>query len=159
MIERFARHIKVRDALLVEHQFTVDLDGHRIKGRIDRVDRRGNGLVVSDYKTSRNPISWEEARESLQLAIYYLAATSDPQISELGKPISMQLVYPGQLSKGDVTKRCQTPEEAEAALTRLSPLMEGVLAEDFRPHPEADCKWCKFKPLCPLWPEGKELPA
>lgn len=159
MIERFARHIKVRDALLVEHQFTVDLDGHRIKGRIDRVDRRGNGLVVSDYKTSRNPISWEEARESLQLAIYYLAATSDPQISELGKPISMQLVYPGQLSKGDVTKRCQTPGEAEAALTRLRPLMEGVLAEDFRPHPEADCKWCKFKPLCPLWPEGKELPA
>jgi hypothetical protein len=37
--------------------------------------------------------------------------------------------------------------------------MEGVLAEDFRPNPEADCQWCKFKPLCPLWSEGKELPA
>jgi hypothetical protein len=37
--------------------------------------------------------------------------------------------------------------------------MEGVLAEDFRPNPEADCRWCEFKPLCPLWSEGKELPA
>jgi hypothetical protein len=58
-----------------------------------------------------------------------------------------------------VQKRTQKPEEAEKALERLPRLMEGVLAEDFRPNPEADCTWCKFKPLCPLWSEGKELPA
>ena len=72
----------------------------------------------------------------------------------------MQLVYPGApLSRGEVAKRSQTPEEAEEAIKRLPALIEGVLAEDFRPNPEADCTWCKFKPLCPLWAEGKELPA
>jgi hypothetical protein len=70
----------------------------------------------------------------------------------------MQLVYPGVPGRNGVTTRYQQPEEAEEALKRLPELMESALAEDFRPNPEADCQWCKFKPLCPLWSEGKELP-
>lgn len=160
MIERYIKLLKPQESAAAEVSFRVELDGHRITGRIDRVDKIGNNLTITDYKTSRNPIFWDEARRSLQLAIYHLAATSDPQMRELGKPSSMQLIYPGaQLYKGQVAKRCQTPEEAEEAIKRLPDLMEGVLAEDFRPNPEADCMWCKFKPLCPLWSEGKELPA
>ena len=80
-----------------------------------------------------------------------------PDLTALGKPVSMQLVYPFKVVRGDVAKRCQTPEEAERVLERLPGLIEGVLAEDFAPSPEADCRWCKFKPFCPLWAEGKEL--
>ncbi|HEX2050656.1 MAG TPA: ATP-dependent DNA helicase [Actinomycetota bacterium] len=159
MLERYVRHLRPGRAALAEKRFEVDFGGHVLTGRIDRVDRIGKGLVVSDYKTSRYAISWDEARASLQLAIYYLAARSDPEISALGEPISMQLVYPGKVARGDVVKRCQTPEEAEEALARLPDLVEGVLSEDFRPNPEADCTWCRFKPLCPLWSEGKELPS
>jgi superfamily I DNA/RNA helicase len=159
MLERYISYLRPGESLLAEHHFEVLLDGHQITGRIDRVDKRGNGVVVSDYKTSRSPIYWDDARSSLQLAIYYLAAKADPAITVHGEPISMQLVYPSQLTKGDLAKRCQTPEEAERALERLPGLIEGVLREDFRPNPEADCLWCKFKPICPLWPEGKELPA
>lgn len=158
MIDRY-RLLDPGRAVLAETSFKVDLDGNLISGRIDRVDRKGKGLIVSDYKTSRWPVGWDEARRSLQLAIYYLAARSDPRIAELGEPISMQLVYPGQLNQGKVARRCQTPEEAEAALKRLPALIDGVLREDFRPNPEADCTWCRFRPLCPLWAEGKELPA
>ena len=32
-----------------------------------------------------------------------------------------------------------------------------VRAEDFAPNPEADCMFCRFKPICPLWPEGAEV--
>ena len=72
----------------------------------------------------------------------------------------MKLVYPGaELTNGKVAERCQRPDEAEAALGRLPALIEGVLAERFAPNPEADCTWCRFKPLCPLWPEGKEVSA
>ena len=71
----------------------------------------------------------------------------------------MQLVYPKlPPSRGSVVTRTQNPEQAEEALERLPGLIEGVLAEDFRPNPEADCQWCKFKPICPLWSEGKEVP-
>jgi superfamily I DNA/RNA helicase/RecB family exonuclease len=160
MVERYLNLLKPGQAAKAEVGFKVHLEGHRITGRIDRVDVIGKNLVVTDYKTSRHPVGWDEAKRSLQLAIYHLAATSDPELSQLGKPNAMQLVYPGApLSRGDVAKRAQTPEEAEEALKRLPGLIEGVLAEDFRPNPEADCTWCKFKPLCPLWSEGKELPA
>jgi len=160
MIERYGNHLKPWQAAKVEHQFKVDLDGHRITGRIDRIDKIGKNLTISDYKTSSAAIGWDEARESLQLAIYYLAAKNDPEIKKMGEPAAMQLIYPKPpLSRGDVQKRVQKPEEAEAALKRLPALIENVLKEDFRPNPEADCTWCKFKPLCPLWSEGKELPA
>jgi ATP-dependent exoDNAse (exonuclease V) beta subunit len=160
MIERYGRFLKPGQAAKAETSFKVDFHGHRITGRIDRVDQIGPNVVITDYKTSRNPVFWDDAKKSLQLAIYHLAATTDPDLAELGEPASMQLVYPGApLSRGDVAKRSQTPEEAEQALERLPDLIEGVLAEDFRPNPEADCMWCKFKPLCPLWSEGKELPA
>ncbi|HEY7875600.1 MAG TPA: ATP-dependent DNA helicase [Actinomycetota bacterium] len=160
MIERYGRFLKPGQAAKAETSFKVDFDGHRITGRIDRVDQIGPNVVITDYKTSRNPVYWDDAKESLQLAIYHLAAKSDPELATLGEPASMQLVYPGApLSRGEVAKRAQTPEEAEVALQRLPKLIEGVLAEDFRPNPEADCTWCRFKPLCPLWSEGKELPA
>jgi superfamily I DNA/RNA helicase/RecB family exonuclease len=168
MIERYGRFLKPGAAAVAEASFKVDLDGHRITGRIDRVDTIGKNVVISDYKTSKSVASWEEARESLQLAIYYLAATTPGSVvkpdgvdlTSLGEPAAMQLVYPNVPPvNGSVQKRSQKPEEAREALKRLPGLIDGVLAEDFRPNPEADCKWCKFKPLCPLWSEGKELPA
>ncbi|MEA2509236.1 MAG: hypothetical protein QOG21_1318 [Actinomycetota bacterium] len=160
MITRYGLYLHPGTSVKAETSFKVDLDGHRITGRIDRVDKKGKNLIVSDYKTSRHAVSWEEAKESLQLAIYHLAVTSDPEFSSLGEPSSMQLVYPGvPLVRDDVVRRCQTPEEAEKAIERLPDLIAGVLQEDFRPNPEANCQWCRFKPLCPLWSEGKELPA
>ncbi|MEO8323927.1 MAG: PD-(D/E)XK nuclease family protein, partial [Actinomycetota bacterium] len=82
---------------------------------------------------------------------------TDEAISQHGEPMAMQLVYPAHFARGQVSVRGQTPDEAQAAIDRLPGLIEGALAEDFRPNPEANCRWCKFKPLCPLWPEGKEL--
>ena len=160
MIERYGKYLKPGTAEKAEIEFKVELDGHRIKGRIDRVDKRGNKLVISDYKTSRHPVQYDEARESLQLAIYHLAAQENDELKALGEPGLMQLVYPGApMSRGEVATRSQTPEQAEEALKKLPELMQGVLDEDFKPNPEANCMWCKFKPLCPLWSEGKELPA
>jgi superfamily I DNA/RNA helicase len=157
ILTNYAQRLDPGGALLAEHDFRVEMDGHLIRGRIDRVDRKGRNLIVSDYKTSRSEIGWDEARKSLQLAIYYKAALEDPVLSAHGDPCSMQLVYPFKLVKGDVSKRCQTPGEAEVALERLPSLIDGVLDERFEPSPEADCRWCKFKPLCPLWAEGREL--
>ena len=45
-----------------------------VSGRIDRLDRRGDELVVVDYKTGRHILSTDDARGSLALAIYAMAA-------------------------------------------------------------------------------------
>ncbi|MFI6296322.1 RecB family exonuclease [Nonomuraea sp. NPDC050790] len=46
-----------------------------VSGRIDRLDRRGDELVVVDYKTGRRPLTQDDARSSLALAIYAIAAS------------------------------------------------------------------------------------
>ena len=158
MLQRYIDQLEPGQALLAELDFSLDFEGHRIRGRIDRVDKAGRGVLVSDYKTSRHPIRMDEVGDSLQLAIYYLAAKSLPEIAAYGEPVGMQLVYPAKTYYGDVAVRCQTPEQARGALERLPELIGGVLKEDFRPKAEADCMWCKFKPLCPLWAQGEELP-
>ncbi|TDC89722.1 PD-(D/E)XK nuclease family protein [Nonomuraea deserti] len=47
-----------------------------LSGRIDRLDRRGDELVVVDYKTGRRPLTQDDARSSLALAAYAIAAST-----------------------------------------------------------------------------------
>ncbi len=46
-----------------------------LSGRVDRLDRRGDELVVVDYKTGRRPLGTDDARSSLALAVYAIAAS------------------------------------------------------------------------------------
>ncbi|MFC4587464.1 RecB family exonuclease [Sphaerisporangium corydalis] len=46
-----------------------------VSGRLDRLDRRGEELVVVDYKTGRRPLTEDDARSSLALAIYAVASS------------------------------------------------------------------------------------
>lgn len=43
------------------------------EGRVDRIDRRGDELVVVDYKTGRAPAGDTDARDSRALALYAVA--------------------------------------------------------------------------------------
>ncbi|HEY0401573.1 MAG TPA: PD-(D/E)XK nuclease family protein, partial [Blastococcus sp.] len=43
-----------------------------LSGRIDRIDQRGDELVIVDYKTGRVPSTDDEARGSPALAVYVL---------------------------------------------------------------------------------------
>ncbi|HVL80399.1 MAG TPA: ATP-dependent DNA helicase [Actinomycetota bacterium] len=149
----------------IEYSFDdLDMDGHTIRGRIDRVSKDRAGLVLSDYKTSRSALEWDRAKASLQLAIYYMAAKRYPDLAQHGEPAVMQLIYPGiehtDRRDGSVgcMKRYQKPDEAEDALARLRTILDDAAAERFSPAPDADCQWCRMKPLCPRWPEGREVP-
>ena len=153
------------ETVAVEFAFDdLDFGGHTIRGRIDRVAKQRSGLVLSDYKTGRNPVMWHEAMQSLQLAIYYKAAKMYPDLSQYGEPQLMQLIYPGVEAQNrfdgsiECAKRYQKPDEAETALERLGDILDAAASERFAPAPEADCRWCRMKPLCPRWPEGREVP-
>lgn len=148
------------DTVEVEFAFDdLEFQGHRIRGRIDRVARSERGLVLSDYKTSMSMATKQEAEESLQLAIYYLAAKTYDRLRLHGEPVSMQLVYPGlkHWETDGCAKRYQNAEQAEAALDRLRGILERAVAEKFDPSPTADCQWCSMRPLCPRYLEGREL--
>ena len=116
-----------------------------------------------DYKTGRNAKTDDEAAEDLQLASYYLALTRVPELAKLGKPKILQLAYLGAMPKSGGFMRAQVdptkdPEFGEKAQARLEGFVHGIRAERFAPSAGADCKWCRFKTLCPVWPEGDEVP-
>jgi superfamily I DNA/RNA helicase/RecB family exonuclease len=151
-----------RRALRFEVGFEMEVAGHLVRGRIDRVDPGPDGgIVLLDYKTARSPATEEDAERSLQLAIYYLAALRDPELAALGAPVEMQLVYPARARQGRFTRVSQhpRPDHAAAVERRLVGLLEGAAAEAFDPNPHADCRWCAFKPICPMWPQGEDVLA
>ena len=152
---------QARQALRFEVAFEMEVAGHLVRGRIDRVDPAEGGVILLDYKTARNPATEDEARRSLQLAIYYLAALRDPELAALGPPVEMQLVYPAQARMGRFARVSQRPEPDHPELVerRLVPLLEGAAAEAFDPSPHADCRFCAFKVICPMWPQGEDLLA
>jgi len=158
MLEIFWNNERDPRTVKAEHAFSFEYSGAVVRGRIDRVDKIGGTLKLTDYKTAKWAPSKVQAEKSLQLALYYLAALKDPELAALGTPGQARLVYPGSLwPDGRHKVMSQNAEQAEAVVGKLPGLINGVVAEDFRPRVEADCFFCKMKPLCPLWPQGQEV--
>ena len=152
-----------------EVAFDFPLDGAIIRGRIDAVFPVGEGGVrVLDYKTSKSSPTQDQVRRSLQLAAYYLAMRRVPELAELGEPRVLELAFlflEGQ--DGGYRHMSTTPDRAPAgselreyeewAETTILELLALVRSESFAPNPEADCMWCDFKTICPVWPQGAEV--
>lgn len=61
--------------LATEQLFYIDIDGVKLRGYIDRVDKLpGGGLSIVDYKTNRDLFTTEHLANDLQLTLYQLAA-------------------------------------------------------------------------------------
>jgi len=150
-----------------------------VSGRIDRLDDRraqnpgrGDGadvaetgqwrreLVVVDYKTGRHQLSVDDARSSLALALYALAAGR-----VLRRPCSRVELH--HLPTGRVLGWDHTPESLVRQLGRAEaiaaecadaderyqahqPADAGPAAhETFPPRPGPGCGWCDYRSLCP----------
>jgi RecB family exonuclease len=121
--------------------------------RVDRLDDRDGQLVVVDYKTGRRPLSIDDARGSLALALYALAAAAT-----LRRPcVRVELHH---LPTGDVHAFEHTDESlrrqlgraeqiADEALAAVAATSESSGADAFPPRPGAQCGWCDFRAHCP----------
>lgn len=161
MLEVFFNHEAVSGPhVLPEQEFSFPYAGAVLRGRIDRLDRKNKGrtVVLTDYKTAKWAPSYTEAQSSLQLAIYHLAAREDPGLAGLGEPALARLVYPGSFRRdGSYQVLTQNAEEAEKVIARIPQIVASVKQEDFRPNPHANCHFCRMRPLCPLFPDGREV--
>jgi ATP-dependent exoDNAse (exonuclease V) beta subunit len=157
------------ESIASEIGFQFPLDGAVIRGRIDAVFPVGeNGVRVLDYKTSKSHPTQDQVRRSLQLAAYYLAMRRVPELAELGEPRVLELAFlflEGQ--DGGYKHMSTTPDRApdgsdireyeEWAESTILELLALIRAEKFAPNPLADCMWCSFKTICPVWPQGAEV--
>lgn len=164
MLERWIDHEQANPERS-EVAFSIPIGGAVLRGRIDAIFRREDGgLRILDYKTGRSPRSKKDAHEDLQLGAYFLAVKQDPELSQLGEPKHLQLAYLGAerqrtgFARVDVWPSKHEGYEEHVVAT-LGDLIGRVREEDFAPSPEAECRFCRFKTICPLWPEGGEPPT
>jgi RecB family exonuclease len=138
----------------VERTVATHTERLAVSGRVDRVDERGDELVVVDYKTGRRELGTDDARGSQALALYVLGVRRT-----LRRPCSRVELH--HLPTGSVAAFEHTDEslrrhlgraEQTAAdiVTATDTLAAGAEPDDvFPPVPSAACAWCDFRKVCP----------
>ncbi len=147
------------DVLAVERTFDIAVAGHRLRGSIDRIDRveradGSPGLRIVDYKTGKKEPRPDDVADNIQLAVYHLAATRDPDLAAYGPVVELRLIFLRTMHAFDQEV---TPGHADATEKRVLDVAERIRLEEFEPSVDATCRWCSFQRLCPIQPEGREV--
>jgi hypothetical protein len=164
IVERYvARLNPAQEPVGVERTVATRTERIAVSGRIDRLDDRrdasGQGeLVVVDYKTGRRGLTTDDARSSLPLALYALAAArvlrrpchrvelhhlpSDQVLAWEHTPQSLAR----QLGRAeDIAAECASADEKYRADPQDTVAHEQV----FAPRPSSWCGWCDYRAHCP----------
>ncbi len=149
----------------VERTVATRTDLIAVSGRIDRLDDRrgpdGRGeLVVVDYKTGRHLLTVDDARTSLPLALYALAAERvmrrpchRVELHHLptGRVLAWEHTAESlarQLRRAeDIAAECAAADEQFRAAKDAGQTPE--LPDVFPPRPGMWCGWCDYRACCP----------
>ncbi|WP_306434482.1 RecB family exonuclease [Actinomadura roseirufa] len=177
MVERYVASLDPSDEPLgVERTVATRTDSIALSGRIDRLDARGTELVVVDYKTGRHVLTTDDARGSLALALYAVAASRvlrrpcrrvelhhlpsgevaawEHTDESLRRHLRRAEQIAGEASEADDAYRARVPKPRRGdAPAAAPPLGDTALDDVFPPRPGALCSWCDFAAHCP---EGRE---
>ncbi|HWI03858.1 MAG TPA: PD-(D/E)XK nuclease family protein, partial [Acidimicrobiales bacterium] len=94
--------------------------------------------------------------DDLQLAVYHLAATLDPELAAFGPPRRLQLLYVRTMH---AFEQPILAGHAETTAARVLAAAGDIRAERFEPSVDAGCRNCSFHRLCPLQREGRQVGA
>lgn len=161
MLERFARYhaASPRTVVGAELNFTIKVGRAEIRGSVDRieVDSDGNFYVI-DFKTGKNTITKEKAKENLQLACYQLAVALDGFEKKLSgsKSTGAELVYLAADSV-KVTTRQQFIIDEVAIKAKIEEIAVGMGAATFQARINKMCEKCVVKAACPIQNEGRAV--
>jgi RecB family exonuclease len=163
MVERYAERFDPHDEPLgVERTVATRTQVLALSGRIDRLDDRvlpdgSRELVVVDYKTGRRPLTVQDARSSLALALYALAVSRT--FRRRCATVELHHVPSGEVIAHEHTKETllrhlgraeALGEEASAADAAFRAGLPGpALDATFPAQPSSACRWCDFLRVCP----------
>jgi RecB family exonuclease len=161
MVERYTVDLDPTDEPLgVERTVALKTDRLAVSGRIDRLDRRGEELVVVDYKTGRHVLSTDDARGSLALALYAMAAARTMRLP--CRRVELHHLPSGEVvvwEHTDATLSRHLGRAQDIAIEAATAQAAGAVAgadhdEIFPPRPGALCTWCDFLSVCPAGQEA-----
>lgn len=140
--------------LAVERWVSAPAGSIIAEGRVDRVDLRGEEIVVVDYKTGRHVLDTDDARTSTALALYAIAARRTFRRS--CRRVELHHVPSGTVAAWEHTEDSLSEHlaDAEDAAGRIRRATEAFAAgEDrdhwFPPRIGRHCSRCDFRAHCP----------
>ena len=166
MVEGYVARLDPADEPVgIERTVATRTDTIVLSGRIDRLDARptetateaGTELVVVDYKTGRHLLTVDDARGSMALALYALAAAR-----ALRRPCYRVELH--HLPSGRVLAWSHSDESLARHLGRAEDIARECAAADelvrdglppdrydevFPPRPGVSCGWCDYLRHCP----------
>jgi RecB family exonuclease len=125
-----------------------------LSGRVDRIDRRGEELVIVDYKTGRAGLSVDDARGSRALALYAFAA--ERLFRRRCRKVELH-----HLPTGTVAAHEHTDESLARHMNRAEAAARDIVAAEravatgadvdtaFPTTPGTLCSWCDYRRSCP----------
>ena len=155
MVERYAGGLDPHDEPVgVERTVAVKTGALAVSGRVDRVDRRGEELVVVDYKTGRSVLTDDDARGSLALALYALACAKTlraPCARVELHHLPAQRVLRFRHTEDSLARHVRRAEAIAAEVVAAKAALDagGDADELFPPRPSGACAWCDFARVCP----------
>jgi RecB family exonuclease len=137
----------------VERNVASKTDALAIQGRVDRIDERGDELVVVDYKTGRRECTEDDARGSQALALYVLAVRRT--LRRACTRVELHHLPSGRVasfehSDDSLDRHVQRAEAtAQDIVAATDTLASGADPDDVFPAlPGPGCSWCDFRALC-----------
>lgn len=174
MVQRYVAALDpAREPLGVERTVAARTNRLALSGRIDRLDDRGGELVVVDYKTGRRPLTVDDTRGSMALALYAIAAGATLRRRCLR--VELHHLPSGEVHAFEHTDASlqrqlgraeQIADEAAAATTVFAAqaaqehTAQGHTSQGqgettpgevdmFAPRPGSQCGWCDMRAHCP----------
>ncbi|MGY1623448.1 RecB family exonuclease [Geodermatophilus sp. SYSU D00965] len=138
-----------------ERQVAATTERLALSGRVDRIDQRGDELVIVDYKTGRVPSTDDEARGSPALAAYVLGVRRT--LRRPCRRVELHHLPSGTVAAFEHTERSlanhvRRAEDVAADIgAATAALDEGRDPDEaFPAAPGRQCGWCDFRPSCPV---------
>ena len=143
-----------RQPLGVERTVSMRTETIAVTGRIDRLDERDGALVVVDYKTGRARLTDDDARTSLPLALYAVAAAGmfrRPCVRVELHHVPTREVLSHEHTPESLQRKVAEAESIASDLRRADAAYaeEGAGSPLFEPRISPICPWCDFRAHCP----------
>jgi RecB family exonuclease len=125
-----------------------------LSGRVDRIDRVGEELVIVDYKTGRTGLDSDDARGSRALALYAYAA--ERMFRRRCRRVELHHLPTGTVASHEHTeeslaRHLRRAEEAANDIVAAEQVVAGGGDPDaaFPTAPGPGCSWCDYRRVCP----------
>jgi RecB family exonuclease len=130
----------------VEYPFNILVDGVAVTGKVDRIDKVDDKTVdIVDYKTGK-AFDLERVKEDAQLTMYQMA------VEELLGMKVRSLTFYHLPSQTPLTSEPHDIEQVKELRQRIVTVASSIQKSQFDPKPEEwTCKWCDYKPHCPVF--------